>query len=109
MTAAPLAGKRGLVTGGSRGIGAEIVRRLAGDGAAVVTTQLKTPSDFAFEATQDVSWTCTRACNSQENPLRQRLDCRHFHWDGASFTAVGSQIAFHLRGLFVGRLDMPDV
>jgi 3-oxoacyl-[acyl-carrier protein] reductase len=35
---APLAGRRALVTGGSRGIGAEIVRRLASDGAAVAFT-----------------------------------------------------------------------
>lgn len=34
----PLAGRRALVTGGSRGIGAEIVRRLASDGAAVAFT-----------------------------------------------------------------------
>jgi 3-oxoacyl-[acyl-carrier protein] reductase len=33
-----LAGKRALVTGGSRGIGAEIVRRLVADGAAVAFT-----------------------------------------------------------------------
>jgi 3-oxoacyl-[acyl-carrier protein] reductase len=37
MTAS-LAGRRALVTGGSRGIGAEIVRRLVADGAAVAFT-----------------------------------------------------------------------
>jgi 3-oxoacyl-[acyl-carrier protein] reductase len=35
---APLTGRRALVTGGSRGIGADIVRRLADDGAAVAFT-----------------------------------------------------------------------
>jgi 3-oxoacyl-[acyl-carrier protein] reductase len=38
ITSAPLAGRRALVTGGSRGIGAGIVRRLAADGAAVAFT-----------------------------------------------------------------------
>ena len=38
MSTAPLAGHRALVTGGSRGIGAGIVRRLAADGAAVAFT-----------------------------------------------------------------------
>ncbi|MEE6179910.1 SDR family oxidoreductase [Mycobacterium sp. 050134] len=38
MSNGPLAGRRALVTGGSRGIGAGIVRRLAGDGAAVAFT-----------------------------------------------------------------------
>lgn len=39
----PLAGRRALVTGGSRGIGAEIVRRLAADGADVVFTYNSSP------------------------------------------------------------------
>jgi 3-oxoacyl-[acyl-carrier protein] reductase len=38
MSTASLAGRRALVTGGSRGIGAGIVRRLAADGAAVAFT-----------------------------------------------------------------------
>jgi NAD(P)-dependent dehydrogenase (short-subunit alcohol dehydrogenase family) len=38
-------GKRALVTGGTRGIGAAIVQRLSGAGATVVTTARSTPQD----------------------------------------------------------------
>lgn len=40
-----LAGKRALVTGGSRGIGAQIVRRLTADGATVAFTYAASASD----------------------------------------------------------------
>jgi NAD(P)-dependent dehydrogenase (short-subunit alcohol dehydrogenase family) len=39
-------GKRALVTGGTRGIGAAIVQRLSGAGATVVTTARSTPPDL---------------------------------------------------------------
>lgn len=45
MGTTTLAGKRVLVTGGSRGIGAEIVRRLSADGAAVAFTYGASASD----------------------------------------------------------------
>ncbi len=45
MSAGPLAGRRALVTGGSRGIGAQIVRRLAADGAAVAFTYASSAAD----------------------------------------------------------------
>jgi 3-oxoacyl-[acyl-carrier protein] reductase len=45
MSTAPLAGRRALVTGGSRGIGAEIVRRLTAEGAAVAFTYASSVTD----------------------------------------------------------------
>ncbi|MGE2717983.1 3-oxoacyl-ACP reductase family protein [Mycolicibacterium litorale] len=50
----PLTGRRALVTGGSRGIGAEIVRRLAFDGAAVAFTYGSSVAD-ADKVVVDVS------------------------------------------------------
>lgn len=56
MSTAPLAGRRALVTGGSRGIGAGIVRRLAADGAAVAFTYASSAAEadkLAAEVTAD--------------------------------------------------------
>ena len=52
-SALPLAGKRALVTGGSRGIGAAIVRRLAADGADVAITYEKS-ADVAEALAEEV-------------------------------------------------------
>ena len=46
------AGKVALVTGGSRGIGEGIVRRLASDGAAVAFTWFNSGSRFALSSHQ---------------------------------------------------------
>ncbi|WP_237570074.1 3-oxoacyl-ACP reductase family protein [Mycolicibacterium lacusdiani] len=45
MSTAPLTGRRAIVTGGSRGIGAEIVRRLTAEGAAVAFTYSASGAD----------------------------------------------------------------
>lgn len=55
----PLKGRRAFVTGGSRGIGAGIVRRLAEDGARVVFTYSSSPqqaADVVDDIKEDGGW-----------------------------------------------------
>lgn len=56
----PLAGKIALVTGGSRGIGAAIVKRLAANGAAVALTY-NTSSEKASEVVESIQSTGGKA------------------------------------------------
>ena len=67
MTASlPLSGKRALVTGGSRGIGAAIVHRLAADGADVVLTYEKS-ADAAEARATEIRATGRKAAAVQAN------------------------------------------
>ncbi|MFS2055147.1 SDR family NAD(P)-dependent oxidoreductase, partial [Variovorax sp. CT11-76] len=62
-----LSGKAALVTGGSRGIGAAIVRRLANDGAAVA---------FTYASSDAASTACRTACASARSARRPPLRSR---------------------------------
>jgi 3-oxoacyl-[acyl-carrier protein] reductase len=66
-----LSGRRALVTGGSRGIGAGIVRRLVADGARVVFTYASSPERaLALSAELDGRALALRADSGDPVPLR---------------------------------------
>ena len=62
--------KRALITGGSRGIGAAIVKRLAREGAHVALTYVSKP-DQANETVQ-AARACRRSPSTLTTPMPQR-------------------------------------
>lgn len=89
MSTAPLTGRRALVTGGSRGIGAETVRRLAADGAAVAFTYSASTTD-AQKLAADVAATGGKAVAIQADSA-----------DRAQVAAAVEQAVTELGGLDV--------
>jgi 3-oxoacyl-[acyl-carrier protein] reductase len=67
-----LAGKVALVTGGSRGIGAEIVRRLAAEGADVAFTYLTGKNEAEQVAGGCAAWAGGRSCSRPTWATRRR-------------------------------------
>lgn len=89
MSTAPLTGRRALVTGGSRGIGAETVRRLAADRAAVAFTYSASTTD-AQKLVADVAATGGKAVAIQADSA-----------DRAQVAAAVEQAVTELGGLDV--------
>jgi 3-oxoacyl-[acyl-carrier protein] reductase len=84
-----LAGKVALVTGGSRGIGAAIAKRLAGDGAAVALTYSASPAK-ADEVVRSIKTSGGKALALKADALSQRDESAAFSIISA--TSAGLEI-----------------
>lgn len=82
MTTRPLEGRTALVTGGSRGVGAGIVARLAADGARVTFTYAR--SDSQADAVAAAAAAAAVAAGGTAHPIR--ADSMHEHDVAAAVT-----------------------
>src|SRR5262245_38364799 len=96
-TARRFESKRALVTGGSRGIGAAIVQRLAREGANVALTYVSRPEQAEKTAAQiralGVKSLALQADNADERSLVAAIDRTAREWGGLDILVNNAGIA----------------
>jgi 3-oxoacyl-[acyl-carrier protein] reductase len=90
--ARPLAGKTALVTGGSRGIGAAIVRRLTADGAQVAFTYASA-KDHADAVAEETGALAMQADNADHEAVRAAVSRTTEHFGGLDILVNNAGVA----------------